>query len=202
MTVAGKVLWRLASRYREARNKYFLLRFILLEAPGLNRLIIGAKVRFEVPVRTSGLGFLTIGSENTFGYWAAPRLGNGEILLQPRNQEAAISIGNKNAFNNNVTIIANERVSIGNGCQIGDQVSIYDSDFHEMAQKSRNRSHGLTKPVSIGDNVWLGSRVVVLKGVTIGDNSVIGAMSVVTRTIPANCIAVGVPAKIVRSLEP
>lgn len=53
-------------------------------------------------------------------------------------------------------------------------------------------------PVTIGNNVWLGSRVMILKGVSIGDNSVIGASSVVTKPIPANCIAAGNPAKIIR----
>ncbi len=59
-------------------------------------------------------------------------------------------------------------------------------------------SVGPVEPVTIGNNVWLGSRVTVLRGVTIGTNSVVGAGSVVTRSIPANSIAVGAPAKVVR----
>jgi maltose O-acetyltransferase len=128
-------------------------------------------------------------------------MGNGEILLQPRSREAEIRIGDDNWFNNNVTIVANERIMVGDNCQIGDQVAIYDCDFHEISPATRNRSPGPTQPVVIGNNVWLGSRVMVLKGVTIGDNSVIGAMSLVTKSIPENCIAAGNPAKVIRSIE-
>jgi maltose O-acetyltransferase len=85
-------------------------------------------------------------------------------------------------------------------CQIGDQVAIYDCDFHEINPSTRDRSYGPTSPVVIGNNVWLGSRVIVLKGVTIGDNSVVGAMSVVTKSIPANCVAAGIPARIIRHI--
>jgi maltose O-acetyltransferase len=60
---------------------------------------------------------------------------------------------------------------------------------------------GTIKPVSIGNNVWIGSRVMILKGASIGDNSVIAAMSVVTSAIPANCVAAGVPAKVIRKIE-
>jgi acetyltransferase-like isoleucine patch superfamily enzyme len=55
--------------------------------------------------------------------------------------------------------------------------------------------------VIIGNNVWLGSRSIILKGVTIGDNSVIGAMSLVTKDIPPNSVAGGIPAKVIRTLE-
>jgi len=127
--------------------------------------------------------------------------GNGAILIQPRSPASKIEIGSKNCFSNNVTIVANQQITIGDACQIGDQVTIYDCDFHEIPPSSRNASAGSTKPVYIGNNVWLGSRVMILKGVSIGDNSVIGAMSLVTKSIPANCVATGIPAKIVRSIE-
>jgi len=115
--------------------------------------------------------------------------------------DSEIVIGNQNAFNNGVCLIANERIEIGNGCQIGDLVAIYDCDFHEIAPATRNRSAGLTSPVRIGNNVWLGSRAMVLKGVGIGDNSVVAAMSVVTKSVPANCIVAGNPAKVIRVIE-
>lgn len=162
---------------------------------------VGARTCLQVPLGGGGRGTLRIGCGNVFGYRMAMKLGSGGIFLQPRSKESVIEIGTENLFNNNVTIVANKRISVGSNCQIGDLVAIYDSDFHELDPATRNRSPGKIMPVSIGNNVWLGSRVMVLKGVTIGDNSVIGAMSLVTKSIPANCIAAGNPAKVIRIIE-
>jgi len=122
------------------------------------------------------------------------------MFIQPRHRESEIIIGNRNQTSNNIVMVASQRIVIGNDCQIGDQVAIYDCDFHEIAPLTRNQSCGPTMPVTIGDNVWLGSRVMVLKGVTIGDNSVVAAMSVVTKSIPPNYLAAGIPAKVIRSI--
>lgn len=175
--------------------------FVWLEGARLRKLTIGHETDFNVPFRSWGSGLLQIGSGNQFGCLGSPLIGSGEILIQPRTVEAEIIIGDHNAFNNGVSVVANQRIRIGNQCQIGDLVAIYDSDFHEISPASRNHSAGLTAPVCIGNNVWLGSRVMVLKGVSIGDNSVVGAMSLVTRSLPANVIAAGVPAKIIRKIE-
>lgn len=161
---------------------------------------VGEGTHAQVPLRGGG-GILKIGRKNILGYRGAIKLGSGSILLQPRGRNAVIEIGDRNLLSNNVALVANQSISIGSDCQIGDMVCIYDSDFHEIAPVTRNRSQGTILPVKIGDNVWLGSRVMVLKGVTIGDNSVVGAMSVVTRSIPANCIAAGNPARVIRSIE-
>ena len=56
------------------------------------------------------------------------------------------------------------------------------------------------KPITIGDNVWLGGGAIILPGVTIGENSVVGAGTVVTKDIPANCVAVGNPARVIKSI--
>jgi len=171
-----------------------------VELATLSTAEIGSGCRFQVPLRVAGgRGVLQIGAGNSFGYSMAPCVGNGAILLQPRDPNSHIRIGCKNWFSNNVTIVAMSRIEIGDCCQIGDQVAIYDCDFHEVGPSHRNRSAGPTAPVRIGNNVWLGSRVMILKGVTIGDNSVVGAMSLVTRSIPANCIAAGIPARVIRS---
>lgn len=163
-------------------------------------LAIGNGTLFIVPVRGGGEGKLTIGSYNNFGYLQAPMMGRGEILLQARSPEAEIVIGNRNAFSNNVSIVANGRIQIGDRCQIGDLVGIFDCDFHELDPDRRTCGCGEILPVTIGNQVWLGSRVMVLKGVSIGDNSVVGAMSLVTKSIPPNSLATGVPARVIRSL--
>ena len=200
MTVATKILHRIGSYPSRIRNEWYLRRFLWLGKARHKQLVVGEQVCFNVPVRGEGEGTLIIGNRNMLGYRLAFRLGTGEILLQARNPDARIVIGEANAFSNNVSIVANEQITIGDRSQIGDLVSIYDCDFHEINPATRNRSAGLTKPVIIGNNVWLGSRVIVLKGVIIGDNSVIAAASVVTKPIPANCIAAGNPAKVIRTI--
>lgn len=74
---------------------------------------------------------------------------------------------------------------------------IVDSDFHGIPPDARAEPSP-SQPVHIGNNVWLGSRVMVLKGVTIGDNAVVAAGGVVTKDVPANTLAGGVPAKVLR----
>jgi maltose O-acetyltransferase len=180
---------------------YYRNCFIFCERVRCRRLKIGSANCFDVPVRGDGSGVLSIGSQNNFGFRPAPLLGNGQILLQARRPESELVIGSRNMFSNNVSIVATKRVIIGNTCRFGDQVVIIDSDFHEISPALRETNAGPSEPVYIGNNVWLGSRVMVLKGVTIGDNTVIGAMSLVNKSLPSNCVAAGNPAKVIRTIE-
>lgn len=102
--------------------------------------------------------------------------------------------------NCNTVICALKRIEIGNDCLVGDAVAIFDSDFHELNPSRRRLGSGPVMPVVIGNNVWIGSRSIILKGVSLGDNSVIGAMSVVTKPVPPNTLVAGNPARVVRSL--
>jgi maltose O-acetyltransferase len=160
----------------------------------------GAGVTFNVPVGLRGAGTVQIGARTCLGTRMGPRLGRGDIMLQTRSANALIDLGVGNWLSNNICIISVSEVRIGDGCQIGDQVMILDADFHNCDASSRNAGHGKSAPVRIPNNVWLGTRVVVLKGISIGENSVIGAMSLVTKDIPANCVAGGVPAKVLKRL--
>lgn len=102
------------------------------------------------------------------------------------------------------SICAAISVEIGAHCLLGANVTIADTDFHALASENRRYNTNpvdiACAPVVIEDNVFLGASVIVLKGVTIGRNSVIGAGSVVTRSIPADCIAVGNPARVICQL--
>ena len=102
-------------------------------------------------------------------------------------------------------------VFINSGCKFQDQGGIYIGDGALIGHNTvlATLNHGLLpeerhdlipKPIHIGKNVWIGSDSTILPGVTIGDNAVIGAGSVVTRDIPENMIAVGSPAKVIRSI--
>lgn len=97
-------------------------------------------------------------------------------------------------------ITAAEKITIGANTMLANGVFITDADWHGIYDRSM--PIGTTRPVSIGKNSWLGERVIVCKGVTIGENSIIGAGSVVVKDIPANCIAGGNPAKVLRMLDP
>ena len=110
-------------------------------------------------------------------------------------------VGPRTIFGHHCTIGVKESVRIGADCLIAELVSIRDSDhvISDRAVPYREQGH-VTSPVVIGANVWLGSQVVVARGVHIGENSVVGAGAVVTRDIPPNSLAVGVPARVIRAL--
>ncbi len=97
-------------------------------------------------------------------------------------------------------IIASERITIGSNTMIASGCYISDSDWHDTYDRTAERDK--YAPVILEENVWIGSRVIVGKGVTIGKNSIVGAGSVVTRDIPANVIAAGNPAKVIKDLDP
>jgi acetyltransferase-like isoleucine patch superfamily enzyme len=144
--MAFKILRKIS---RFCFRNWYLYRFLWLEKGRHRQVVVGKLIRFNVPVRGGGEGTLIIGNRNSFGFCLAPRQGTGEILLQARHPDAKIVIGEANVFNNNFSMIANDQITIGNGCQIGELVTIYDCDFHEIDPLTRNHSAGLTKPVII-----------------------------------------------------
>ena len=110
-----------------------------------------------------------------------------------------LSVGPRTIFGHHCTLAAVERVEIGEDCLIAELVSIRDHDHRFDRLDVPVREQGsVAAPVSIGRNVWLGAKVTVAKGVTIGDNAVVGANAVVTRDLPANAVAAGVPARVIR----
>jgi acetyltransferase-like isoleucine patch superfamily enzyme len=109
-----------------------------------------------------------------------------------------LTIGDGTFLNYGVSLSTHQELTIGRDCLIGNYVTIIDNDYHDLNDRSRL---GPSSPIVIGDRVWIGIRSVVLRGVKIGDGSVVGAGSVVTSDIPPNSLAVGVPAKVIRSLS-
>lgn len=90
-------------------------------------------------------------------------------------------------------------ITIGDDVQIGPNVQLL-TPTHPVEADLRRAKWEAAKPIVVGDNVWLGGAAIVLAGVTIGENTVVGAGSVVTRSLPADVIAVGTPARVTRSL--
>lgn len=85
-------------------------------------------------------------------------------------------------------------ITIGQGVAISENVTIWDSDTHAIVGKEQV----MTQPITIGNRVWIGANVTILKGVTISDGAIIAAGSVVTTAIPPNCLAAGIPAKVIK----
>lgn len=114
---------------------------------------------------------------------------------------AELVIGNHVGLTN-VSIQCHESIKIGDNTIIGAGSMIVDTDFHSLNWKDRIDTTGIEqrkiKPVNIGKQVFIGSRVIILKGVTIGDNAIIGAGSVVTKDVPQDSIACGNPCCIVK----
>jgi maltose O-acetyltransferase len=110
-----------------------------------------------------------------------------------------ISIGPRTFVNYNLTALDVAAITIGADCQFGANVQLL-TPIHPIDPGPRRDKLEAAKPITIGDNVWLGGGVIVCPGVTIGENSVVGAGSVVTRVIPADVIAVGNPARVVREI--
>ena len=111
--------------------------------------------------------------------------------------EGLIEIGDRTFINYGVDICAVKLVRIGKDCLIGTQVSILDNDFHEVSDRTQMPE---SRPVLIGDRVWIGTKALILPGVTIGNGAVIGAGSVVTSDIPEGCLAVGNPARVIKRI--
>lgn len=103
-------------------------------------------------------------------------------------------------FNANCVVLDCAKVSIGANTFVGPNCQFY-TPIHPIDYKSRNAGIEAAKPIRVGKNCWLGGSVVVLPGVTIGDGCVIGAGAVVTKDIPANSLAVGNPAKVIKTIK-
>ncbi|MCX5134562.1 MULTISPECIES: sugar O-acetyltransferase [unclassified Streptomyces] len=110
-----------------------------------------------------------------------------------------ITIGARTFVNYHLTALDVAPIIIGDDCQLGPNVQLL-TPTHPLEPQPRRDKLEAARPITIGNNVWLGGGVIVCPGVTIGDNSVIGAGAVVTRDVPADVVAVGNPARPVREL--
>jgi maltose O-acetyltransferase len=147
--------------------------------------------------------------------WGVPLIENhGELLIGDRVRLASnvstlqlsvgsagrLEIGDRVLINHGCSLGATKLVRIGERCNIGSQCILIDNAFHQLDPERRDEQPE-SAPVVLESNVWLATRVIVLPGVTIGRNSVVGAGSVVTRDIPPDVLAAGIPAKVIRPLR-
>lgn len=150
--------------------------------------MVASSVRVYGHVRCSSQGTIRIGDRTRlFG-----TVVDIELAAGPR---GALSIGRGCSINYGTSIGALNSIMIGDGCYIGQYSIINDSDYHGIENRADPPA---SAPIVLEDRVWLGARVIVLKGVRIGHDTVIGAGSVVLKDIPPRTVAFGHPARVVR----
>ncbi len=111
-------------------------------------------------------------------------------------KNAKLEIGDGSFLNDGINLCAAKSIKIGHHTMIGDMTTIYDTDFHQISPDLPMK----LAPVIIGNNVWIGTNVMILPGAVIGDHSVIAAGSIVTGEIPTKSLAAGSPARVIKTL--
>jgi acetyltransferase-like isoleucine patch superfamily enzyme len=160
------------------------------------------KLRFRSRLQLDGVAFICPGVKFEIGRNATLRLGRWSWVgngTKIRVHEGEVSIGAKTVMGQECTISAFQHVSIGRECVIADRVMLIDFDHGVVEVERPIRLQGIYKrDVHVGHNCWVGYGACVLRGCTVGDNSILGTYAVVTKDIPANSVAAGVPAEVIR----
>lgn len=160
------------------------------------QLSIRGKARLPLSVRLFGRIYFRAGGDVEFGNGVC-LVGNVVPIEIVSYKGSHISIGDHTFINYGASITAYQQVKIGRHCLLGHHLRIVDRNEHGIKQRDVAPP---AAPVIIEDHVWIGAHTIILPGVCIGRNSAIGAGSVVTRDIPANCLAVGNPARVLRQI--
>lgn len=158
----------------------------------------------RLPIYIRGKKMLSFGMGFTTGYGC--RI---EMFDLMQNNQKKIIIGDNCKIGDHVHLAAGENLTIGDNCLLASKIYISDishGQYNLYCEDSRpetipDKRPLFTNPVQIGNNVWIGENVSILPGVNIGNGSIIGANAVVNSNIPDHCIAVGVPAKVIKKYD-
>lgn len=190
--------------------KKLITRLAAIPSAIYNAWVIGyRKIQCESPLtihgrlKVFGHGLIRVGKDVVINSCLSsnPIGGQTQTVLSVK-EGAVLTIANKVGISN-AAIVCHERVTIGARTLIGGGTKIYDTDFHSLDYQVRGdygNEVAVTKPVTIGEDVFIGAHSIILKGVTIGDRSIIGAGSVVTKDVGPDEVWGGNPAKKIRSL--
>jgi acetyltransferase-like isoleucine patch superfamily enzyme len=175
----------------------------VLRSPPLAGALLNAQLRIgrraSVPVSTRLSGKVRLRGNGRLAFGRGITLIGDVVPIEFISHEGGcITIGDHSFINYGSSISAHKLVTIGRHCLLGHYTFILDNNEHDLVQ---HRMLPPSDPVVIEDHVWIGSRVCVLPGVRIGHHSAIGAGSIVTTDIPADCLAAGNPARVIRSIR-
>ncbi|MGH2907183.1 MAG: acyltransferase [Solirubrobacterales bacterium] len=186
------------------KNRLFRRRYLGAYARMFNHRVVHRR-KYGRKIHTDGLAFIGKKVKIEIGPLAHLYLdrwswvGSGTKL---RAHGGFIRIGSKSVLGEEITFSTYEEISIGRECVIADRAMFIDFDHKIEDVEQAIRKQGVySKPVRVGNNVWIGYGACILRGVTIGDGAVIGTNAVVTKDVPPNAIVGGVPAKIIRMRE-
>lgn len=172
-------------------NPRLILALVNAQVRLRGRVRVPLSVRLAGKLRLVGAGCVTLGESITLVGTIVPiefvTHGKGEII-----------VGEHTYINYGTSISAHDRVTIGRHCLLGHYAFISDNNEHGLVIRDAKPQ---SVPVMIDDHVWIGSRVIILPGVHIGHHAVVGAGSVVTKDIPPYSLAVGNPARVIRTLD-
>jgi acetyltransferase-like isoleucine patch superfamily enzyme len=155
------------------------------------------------PIVIVGGKYITIGRNTKLG---AEGFLTAWDFYRGENYNPEIIIGDNNWIGEGFHITSNNKIIIGNGVLMGKKVTISDNshgkiEINQLSIPPIDRKLYSKGIVDIKDNVWIGDKVTILAGVTIGKNAIIGANSVVTKDIPENCVAGGIPARVIKYIN-
>lgn len=178
----------------------WMLRFVWYEPLFRTRCLrVGEHFRMEEIPYITGVGSIIIGSKVRLSGKSSIGFGN-RVHAVPE-----LHVGDGTFVGHNCAFGIARSIRIGRHCLLAGGVRISDFDGHPMDAAERRINASISpssiRPVAIGDDVWIGAGTHILKGVTIGDRSIIGAGSIVTRSIPADVVAAGNPARVIKSLR-
>lgn len=199
----GKNIRRIVHFVKRVRNRlsvyYNLLRLDMYGVKHGRNCVVHGKLYIKLFPTAN----VTIGDNLYFSSgWAVNALCTNKRGILYATQNATITIGDNVGMSSTV-LWAHESITIGNHVKIGGNCILMDTDAHNMDYVIRRGQYtdwGISSPILIEDDVFIGANCIVLKGVTVGARSIIAAGSVVTKSIPADCLAGGNPAKVIRSL--
>lgn len=161
------------------------------------KLIIKKRLRLngEISALCKNKSSITIRKDAELVINGVVDLGAGTNLVV--NEGAIISIGDKSYIAGDSKIYSNKSINIGSNCALSWGMTIIDTDFYKAIDTTA-KNNIICESINIGNHVWIGCNVTILKGVNIGDNSIIAAGSIVNKDIPKNCLVGGNPAKIIK----